>query len=277
MKKLITLLILLFAINISAQDQSTNVMSRYNYSATALDSAGIYTGTTELVRGYNSISVNVKSNRDGYYKVLFGNNSTLTTSNATRIDSIAYEENDVQHSKTFGVVSPYFKIIYYNAPYAQTSFNLIVMLNRGEIFQRDVLGVPKVTIEGSPTAGEYLATTAKQDSVITLFGSVKTTIEFASSSTAIPTEWFGLTDTVTTRVDTTIISGHDSFIRGYIKADDSVEVSIVGDFASGHTWIITETTAVPLEWAINQQWTKLYIRRYGSAGTPRFYLRLSAY
>ncbi len=276
MKKLITLLILLFAINISAQDQSANVMSSKNYSATALDSAGTYTGLTEIVRGYNSFSVNIKSNRDGYYKVLWGNNSTLTLSNATRIDSVHYEENDY-HTTTFGVVAPYLKIIYYNAPYAQTSFSLIVMLNRGETLPRNTLGIPKVTIESSPTAGEYLATTTKQDSIITLFGSVKTTIEFAASSQAASTEWFGFTDTMTVSVDTVVFTGHTGWAEVEIKANDSLEVSLVGAFTTGKTLIITETTAVKLpRWDLGH-YSTLYIRRYGSAGTVTFYLRASAY
>lgn len=108
------------------------------------------------------------------------------------------------------------------------------------------------------------------------WGTPKTTLEGMFSAMSYPTELYGKTDTVSVSVDTTTFTGHDSYIKVTVQADDSVEVSIVGSFPSGHTWIITTTTPVPIEWAINQTQTKLYIRRYGSAGTPRFYLRASA-
>jgi hypothetical protein len=108
------------------------------------------------------------------------------------------------------------------------------------------------------------------------FGTPKTTLEGMFSAVSYPTEFYGGTDTVTTRIDTISFTGHDSYVEGYIKADDSVEVSIDPAFTSGHTFPIVVTTEVPIKWAINQQWTKLYIRRYGVLGTPRFYFRLSA-
>lgn len=277
MKKLITMLILLFAINLSAQDQSANVMSRYNSTSTTLDIRSAFTGTAEILRGYNSISITVRSDKNGAYKVLFGKTSTITTANAVKTYSFNYYANDTLSTNSVGVDAPYFKVVYTNGSDSQTVFLLTTMLNRGDVLPRDIAGLPKVTIEGSPTAGEYLATTAKQDSVITLFGSVKTTIEFAASSMASATEWFGFTDTMTVSVDTVTFTGHTGWAEVEIKANDSLEVSLVGAFTTGKTLIITETTAVKLpRWDLGH-YSTLYIRRYGSAGTVTFYLRASAY
>ena len=89
------------------------------------------------------------------------------------------------------------------------------------------------------------------------------------------TKYVGLTDTVTTRTDTTTFTG--TWVEGEIKADDSCEVAIDGSFPAGQTFIITETTAVKLpKWAIATS-DKLFVRRYGGAGTVRFYLRLNSY
>ncbi len=90
------------------------------------------------------------------------------------------------------------------------------------------------------------------------------------------TKYYGLTDTVTTRVDTTTFTDATKWIEGQLVADDSIEVAINGAFTTGETWIITVTTPVDLvRWdAVTSN--KLYVRRYGSAGTPRFYIRVTS-
>ena len=104
---------------------------------------------------------------------------------------------------------------------------------------------------------------------------IKLDIENLKIYNAPATKYVGLTDTVTTRTDTTTFTG--TWVEGEIKADDSCEVAIDGSFPSGQTYIITETTAVKLpKWAIATS-DKLFVRRYGGAGTVRFYLRLNSY
>ena len=88
------------------------------------------------------------------------------------------------------------------------------------------------------------------------------------------TKYWGETDTVTTRVDTFSTTAVE-YLEGNIIAGDSIQVAIDGAFTAGQTWIITESTRVELNRWDARTSNKIYIRRYGSAGTPRYYLRLS--
>ena len=270
MKKIIVALILLFSINVLAQDYSANSQSTKNSTTTTLDSNATFTGATELSRGYNSVSVTVRSDSSGTYKILFGNTSTFTVANAVKTYLFSYTLGDtLTNTKTVPVDAPYFRVVYTSSADTQHTFILTTMLNKGHVLP--ITSAGKLDVNSSITG----TVTVAADAVT--FGVPKTTLEYIASATAYPTELFGGTDTVTTRIDTTTFAGHDSYVEGYIQADDSIEVSINPAFTSGKTWPITVTTPVPIKWAINQQWTSLYIRRYGSAGTPRFYLRLSAY
>lgn len=88
------------------------------------------------------------------------------------------------------------------------------------------------------------------------------------------TLFFGASDTVTTRVDTVTFTNSTYWLQGSIIANDSIEIAWTGNFTAGQTFIITETTAFSLpKWSVSVS-NKLYIRRYGVAGTPRFYYRI---
>lgn len=136
-------------------------------------------------------------------------------------------------------------------------------------------------LEVSGDGGVALATSANQSTLITRADTsnariqeIKLDIENLKIYNAPATKYVGLTDTVTTRTDTTTVTG--TWVEGEIKADDSCEVAIDGSFPSGQTFIITETTAVKLpKWAVATS-NKLFVRRYG-VGTVRFYLRLNSY
>jgi len=245
MKKLIVALILILTIQVFGQDYTANSMSSKNTSTTVLDSVATFTGTAELLRGYNSVSVTVRADQSGTYKILFGNTSTITTANAVKTYSFSYTANDTLHTKSVPADAPYMKVVFTNSGDTQTKFYLITMLNKGQTIAIDEFGSPLVSISRVSTTG---------------YG----------------THFFGKQDTVITTTDTTTVP-FILWCEGEIKANDSCEVSIDGAFTTGYTFIITETTAVTIpKWAILSS-NKLYIRRYGGAGTVTFYLRLFGY
>ncbi len=261
MKKIIIALMLLFTINISAQNTDANVMSRFNTTTTVLNSAGVFTGTAEILRGYNSVSVTIRADQSGTYKLLFGNTSTITTATAVKTYSFNYTANDTLHTKSVPVGAPYFKIVFTSSGVvAQTKFYLITMLNKG--YALPITSTGKLDIDGTVTA--------------TVSGvSTETTLALLKNELAPATKFYGKIDTVSVSVDTTTVSG--TWAEGEIIASDSCEVSIVGAFTTGQTFIITETTAVKIpKWSIATS-SKLYIKRYGNVGTVTFRLRLSSY
>lgn len=300
MKKLIILLILFFTGIITAQVQSS--ISRWNSTAQELDSAGVYTGTAEVVTPYISISVTIRADSSGSYFVLFGNSSTLTNATAYKIYTMTYTAGDTAHTKTFPVVAPYFKIVYTTTATDTSNFYLATMLHRGEVVPQTINARVDVDVSssalpsGAATAANQVIHNTKLDSLDASntriegyvdglevkadtsnarIQEIKLDIENLKIYNAPATKYVGLTDTVTTRTDTTTFTG--TWVEGEIKADDSCEVAIDGSFPSGQTYIITETTAVKLpKWAIATS-DKLFVRRYGGAGTVRFYLRLNSY
>jgi len=236
MKKLITLLIILTCITLQAQNST---LSLKNSTTALLDSAGVFTGTAEPISGYNSINITIRADQSATFKVLFGNTSTITTATAVKTYSFSYTANDTVYTKVVSVDAPYFKIIYTNGAVAQTKFYLMTMLSKEVSLPLDAFGTPKMIIE-----------------------------EFA-------TKFIGETDTLTTRTDTVTVSG-SYWAQGEIKADDSIQVAINGSFTTGQILIITETTSVKIPmWDLTTS-NKIYIKRYGTAGTPRYYLRLSS-
>lgn len=355
MKKLIILLILFFTGIITAQVQSS--ISRWNSTAQELDSAGVFTGTEELTRGYNSLSVTIRSDSAGTYKILFGNSTSITTANAIKTWSFSYTAGDTLHTKHVPIVAPYYKVVYTNSADTQNVFLLTTMLHQGhnlptnssaEIQVADATveatltnieadadstvdmvtsmntSLDNIEADADSTVDMVTAIEANTDGIETKLDSldasstrietkldnanvkldsldasntriegyvdglevkadtsnariqeIKLDIENLKIYNAPATKYVGLTDTVTTRTDTTTFTG--TWVEGEIKADDSCEVAIDGSFPSGQTYIITETTAVKLpKWAIATS-DKLFVRRYGGAGTVRFYLRLNSY
>lgn len=290
MKRLIIILIFLFSGIISAQNFSTKDVT--NSTDTALDSAGVFSPNEwRLVTNYNSITVTIKSDqssassgvkikfatkkKDGTYVVVDSINATYT---AGTIFNNAYP-----------ITAPYLKVFYTNTTTAQSYFSMVTMLNVS-------FGATAISIAGGATAANQTNGTQKTQVVdgsgnvigsttnaldiniksgnITGFAT-QTTLDSLKKALAPATKFVGLTDTVTTRVDTVAFTG--TWAEGEIKADDSCEVAINGSFTTGQTFIITETTAVKIpKWAIATS-NKLFIRRYGNIGTVRFYLRLSSY
>lgn len=260
-KILLTLAISLLIVTvISGQSYNASKKSRDNSSTTLLDSAEVFTGTAEELRGYNSISIVVRADKNGTYKVLFGSSATITTATAIKTYSFTYTANDTTHTKYIPSDGTHFKVVYTNDTVAQTKFYLTTLLHQEQVIPSTIDG--KVDIAGVDTTNQRIQ-------------EIKLDIDALKIYNAPATKYVGLTDTVTTRTDTTTVTG--TWVEGEIKADDSCEVAINGAFTTGETFIITETTAVKLpKWAIATS-DKLFVRRYGNAGTVRFYLRLNSY
>jgi len=154
MKRLLYLftILLLFIVQIKAQNINQNTMSSKNSTSTTLDSNAVYTGTVELLRGYNSLSVTVRSDKSSAtngLKILFGKTSTITTANAVKTYSFSYTANDTLFTKTVGVDAPYYKVVYTTGDDSQTVFLLTTMLNAGDVLPRTSAG--KVDVAGSVT------------------------------------------------------------------------------------------------------------------------------
>jgi hypothetical protein len=233
MKRLITLLIILFCVNVQAQ---VSVKDADNSTTTTLDSAATYTGSVRLVAGWNSISVTVLSDSAGTLQVQFGNKETNGSFTALKTYNESYGANELNFTKNYSIDAPYYRVLFTSSADTQHTFILTTMLHQNFVIPFE----PITTISNAVSAA---------------------------------TDYFGETDTVTTRVDTFSIDV-DYWVEGEIKADDSIEVCIDGAFTAGKTFIITETTAVTLPRWGDQSTTALYIRRYGGAGTPRYYIRL---
>ncbi len=211
MKELIFLLtLLLFVVQIKAQDQGANVMSSKNSTSTTLAPNAVYTGTVELLRGYNSLSVTVRSDKSSAtngLKILFGKTSTITTANAVKTYSFSYTANDTLFTKTVGVDAPYYKVVYTTGNDLQTVFLLTTMLNRGDVLPRTSTGKLDVT----DVLG---ATAANQVSVNQLGGiytTTGTTID-SISTTFTPIRWTFINEGVST--DSLIVSSDRTFPSG---------------------------------------------------------------
>lgn len=178
MKRLLFIFItlLLLVAQVFGQDYTANTMSTKNTTTTVLDSAGVYTGTAELLRGYNSISITIRADQSGTYKVLFGNTSTITTANAVKTYSFSYTANDTLHTKTIGTDAPYVKVVFTSSGVvAQTKFYLITMLNRGDVLPRTTTGkvdVADATVETTLTNIE-----ADADSTVDMVTSMNTSLD----------------------------------------------------------------------------------------------------
>lgn len=134
-KILLTLAITLLIVTvISGQSYNASKKSRDNSSTTLLDSAGVFTGTAEELRGYSSLSFTVRSDKAGTYKVLFGNTNTITVANAIKTVSFSYTANDTTHTKYLQADGPFFKVIFTNSDtVAQTKFSFITQVYQGHV------------------------------------------------------------------------------------------------------------------------------------------------
>lgn len=175
MKQLIFIILLLFTVSISAQDQTANVMSSKNSTSTTLDSNATFTGTAELLRGYNSLSVTVRSDSSGSYKILFGKTSTITTANAIKTYSFTYTGGDTLHTKTVGVDAPYFKVVYTSSADTQHTFLLATMLNKADVLPRTTTGKVDVSDSGAGTSLDNIE--ADADSTVDMVTSMNTSLD----------------------------------------------------------------------------------------------------
>ena len=162
MKRLITLLIILFCVNVQAQ---VSVKDANNSTTTTLDSAATYTGTVRLVAGWNSISVTVYSDSAGTLQVQFGNKTGVTFT-PTKYYFASYTANDTAFTRSYPVDAPYYRVLFTSSADTQNTFILTTMLHQNHVLGVDINGNVKVSVESSslPTGG---ATSAKQDIQIT--------------------------------------------------------------------------------------------------------------
>lgn len=267
MKKIIILLILFTGI-ITAQVQSST--SRWNSTAQELDSAGVYTGTAEVVTPYISISVTIRADSSGSYLVLFGNGSTLTNATAYKIYSMSYTAGDTTHTKTFPVVAPYFKIIYTTTAKDTSNLYLVTMLHRDGVVPQTADGKLDVSIPSLPLPSGA-ATSSKQDSTITLLNSqlLKLLNISGNSDLLIPSTSIKTVSSPATTSTDSVVFGFTSRRITIINdgvATDTLEISNSNLFPSTSTYIRTGGEAMSKNIALQ----KIYIRKKsGSASNYR--------
>lgn len=205
------IILLLFAVTIKAQDQTANVMSSKNSTSTTLDSNAVFTGTVELLRGYNSISVTVRSDKSSAtngLKILFGKTSTITTANAVKTYSFSYTANDTLFTKTVGVDAPYFKVVYTTGNDSQTVFLLSTMLNRGDVLPRTSTAKLDVDVSGGSSGDLYVTQLGSSNSYAAWPSTTGTTIDSVSFSFTPKSITF-INDGAST--DTLFVSSSSSF------------------------------------------------------------------
>ena len=146
MKKVILIILVTWVVVFGQNSGFDNsVKSSLNSTTTTMTAGGIFTGGSDLVRGYNTVSVTVRSDSSGSYKVLFADAYTMTSKNVVRIDSIAYTGGDTTHTRYFNIVAPYFKVIYTNGADSQGVFYLTTMFHKGQSSAIDNNGFLKVS------------------------------------------------------------------------------------------------------------------------------------
>jgi hypothetical protein len=279
-------------------------MSSKNTTTTLLDSAGVFTGTAELLRGYNSLSVTVRADQNGTYKILFGNTSTITTANAVKTYSFSYTANDTLHTKTVGADAPYVKVVFTSSGVvAQTKFYLITMLNKADVLPRTTDGKLDVTVAGLTLTQAQIdslqkavqqgtwninnvsgtislptgaSTSAKQDvanghltdirgSDSTLVANILLLLGYTHPSNV---EWVNNTQTVSTEVDTISITATTRYDFSVFSVNDTIEVSLSGSFATPK--IAYPYTAIDKYINVSPvTFHKIYIRRKGT-GTATY-------
>ena len=126
MKKLI-ILFMLFTIPILSQELT---ISSFNSTTTALDSAGVFTGTVEETGFYSYLTIIIKSDRASAtngLRVMFGKTSTVFEHNYF----FSYSAADTLTNKiTLPITGGYFKIVYTNTTTAQTTFSLTTYMHK---------------------------------------------------------------------------------------------------------------------------------------------------
>jgi len=258
MKKKTTLILLLFfsTLLIAQPYNQQDIISRVNSSTTALDSAGVFTGTAEDVLYQSSITTYIKSNVNGTFLMQFSSNGT----NWDIKIPFTYTATDTTTTYYLPVIARYFRIVYTNGTTAQTSFRLQTIYHKGMILPIEN-NMVKVKV-GSSTLPTGATTASNQTAQLNeLKGAVK---------------YYGAIATVnTTDVDTLTFTA-SYWLEGKITASDSIEVAINGSFTAGQTFIITNTNETTLpKWDATIS-DKLYIRRYGTAGSPVYNYKISA-
>lgn len=235
MRKLIStfILILSFVGVVTGQDQEASVMSSKNSTSTTLDSNATFTGTTELLRGYNSISITVRSDSSGTYKVLFGKTSPITVANAIKTYSFSYTAGDTNHTKYLAVDAPYFKVVYTSSADTQHVFLLATMLHRAS--------VAPVTSSGA----------------LDVIGSMPAIWNVGNN-----------TQTVSTEIDSFTISATRWYNASVFSVNDTIEVALSSSFANPQV-LYPYTSTVELDNLSPILFPKIYIRRKG-VGTATY-------
>lgn len=146
------MLLFLLTIPLFAQ----NTPSKKNSSSTLLDSAGVFTGTVELVSIYNTVMVTVLSSEAGQVQIQFGDKASTTTYVWIKTYTFTYAGGE-GGTATYSVPvhAPYMRVIYTNGVVDQTSFNLITMLHAQPNAPTNDLGELKTNISSFPNDLAY--------------------------------------------------------------------------------------------------------------------------
>ena len=237
MKKVILIVLIRWVVVFGQNSGFDNsVKSSLNSTTTTMTAAGVFTGGSDLVRGYNSVSVTVRSDSSGSYKVLFADAYTMTSTNVVRIDSIAYTGGDTTHTRYFNIVAPYFKVIYTNGVDSQGVFYLTTMFHKGQSSAIDnngflkVMTTPGFVISSSGfTSGSYSLATFTDTLSFTKFADYDTSLATGDTVTLTIGELYyykkgsadsaafnGSTKIVLTGADTTFTA---TATRFYVKGD----------------------------------------------------------
>jgi len=137
MRKLLFIILLLVAGFVNAQNI---IISNGNSTATALDSAGTFTGTAELNTNYSYLTIVVKSNISSAtngIKVKMGTSATTLYTNLL----FSYTAGDTTTNRyTVHLTGKYFQVIYVNSATDQTTFDLKTYMHKEEVLPLDGTG-----------------------------------------------------------------------------------------------------------------------------------------
>jgi len=95
-------------------------LSKFNNSTDAIGSGGAWVGTWEDVQVYDSLTVAVATDQNGYYEIQFSTDGTNADSTLTRY----YRTSLINPPHRFTITRRFFRIRFFNTGSAQTYFRL---------------------------------------------------------------------------------------------------------------------------------------------------------
>jgi len=264
MKKIIIVLIFLVG-QVFAQDI---LISTKNSSTTALDSAGVFTGTVDEAVGYNYLTIIAKSDKasaSSGIKIQFGRSSGTYEHNYF----FSYTAGDTLTNKiTLPIAGRFFRVVYTNTTSAQTTFSLTTYKHKEIQLPIDATGSVKVAVTSSalPTGA---ATSAKQDSGEVTLNNIEGSLLILRGYEHPATKYLIVSGSVdTTDVDTVSFTS-TVWTKFKLEAlDSTIELSF-----DGFVTALDVTTLTPFELLDKISavtFPEIYVRKKLNVGTATY-------